>query len=253
MPTPRKGQPEAGSRPWFRVQAKKDNAAEVFIYDEIGAGFFGGGVAAADLIKEVKALNLGADGELTVRINSPGGNFFEGITIHNYLRTMKAKIIVRVDGVAASAASVVVMAGDRIEMPENAMLFIHNPWMFAAGDAKVMRKVAEDLDQMRDSAAGTYLRRAGDKLTRAKLLDMLDAETWLSAEDSVKHGLADVVDEPVRAAALAQFDFAKFGIPVPKALVNAKVSLAEDLKRRREQLNALGKGQVPPKAPPKQP
>ena len=240
MPQTLKGQPLAGTRPWFRVQAKKDGAAaEVFIYDEIGAGFFGGGIAAADLIKEIKGLGLKAGDELKVRINSPGGNFFEGVTIHNYLRTEKAKIIVRVDGVAASAASVVVMAGDRIEMPQNAMLFIHNPWMFAAGDAKVMRKVAEDLDQMRDSAAGTYLRRAGDKLTRAKLLDMLDAETWLTAEDSVKHGLADVVDEPVRAAALAQFDFRKYGFPVPAALVNAKDTIVDERKRRREAVKLL--------------
>jgi len=239
MPQMLKGQPEAGTRPWYRVQAKKDGAAEVFIYDEIGAGFFGGGVAAADLIKEIKGLGLKAGDELKVRINSPGGNFFEGVTIHNYLRTEKAKIIVRVDGVAASAASVVVMAGDRIEMPQNAMLFIHNPWMFAAGDAKVMRKVAEDLDQMRDSAAGTYLRRAGDKLTRAKLLDMLDAETWLTAEDSVKHGLADVVDEPVRAAALAQFDFNKYGFPVPKAIATAKAAISEERHRQREALRML--------------
>jgi len=239
MPQPLKGLPEAGTRPWFRVQAKTGKSAEVFIYDEIGVGFFGGGVAAADLIKEIKALNLGADGELTVRVNSPGGNFFEGVTIHNYFRTMKAKIIMRVDGVAASAASVVVMSGDRIEMPENAMLFIHNPWMFAAGDAQVMRKAAEDLDQMRDSAAGTYLRRAGNKLTRAKLLDMLDAETWLSAEDAVKHGLADVVDEPVRAAALAQFDFTKYGFPVPKALVTAKNAIVDERKRRRDAVKTL--------------
>lgn len=224
------GQPEPGVRPWFRVQAKKDSGGEVFIYDEIGAGFFGGGVAAADLIQEIKALNLGAESELTVRINSPGGNMFEGFAIHNYLRTVKAKVVVRVDGVAASAASMIAMAGDRIEMPENAMLFIHNPWMMVAGDAQVMRKAAEDLDQMRESAAATYLRRAGDKLTKAKLIEMLDAETWLSAEDSVKHGLADVVDEPVRAAAM--FDFSKYGLPVPKAL-------AKDTSAARARLKIL--------------
>jgi len=244
---------EAGSRQWFRVQAKKDNTAEVFIYDEIGVGFFGGGVAPEALIEEVKALKLESADELTVRINSPGGNYFDGNTIHNYLRTIKAKVVVRVDGVAASAASVVAMAGDRVEMPANAMLFIHNPWMWAAGDAKTMRKAAEDLDQMRDGAVATYMRKAGDKLARAELVKMLDAETWLNAEDSVKHGLADVVDEPVRASALALFDFRKYGIQAPKELVDAKDSIAEDLKRRRDQLKALGKTQIPPKAPPKQP
>jgi hypothetical protein len=83
------------------------------------------------------------------------------------------------------------------------------------------------------------MRKAGDKIARAELVKMLDAETWLSAEDSVKHGFADVVDEPVRAAALAQFDLTKFGIPVPKAIASAKVAIAEESKRRRVQFAPL--------------
>ncbi len=235
MPQPKVGQP--GTREWFRVNAKKGKAAEVLIYDEIGAGFFGGGVAAADLIKQLQGLKMEPGDELTVRINSPGGNMFEGFAIHNYLRSSKAKVVVRIDGVAASAASMIAMAGDRIEMPENAMLFIHNPWMWVAGDAATMRKAAEDLDQMRDSAATSYLRKAGDKLSRPDLIAMLDAETWLSAEDSVKYGLADAVDEPVRAAALAKFDFAQYGLPVPKQLANAKG--ADDRRQMRERLRLL--------------
>jgi ATP-dependent Clp protease protease subunit len=239
MPQPRDARLEAGTRQWFRVQAKQGNTAEIFIYDEIGRGFFGGGVAAEDLVKEIKALKLGADDELKVRINSPGGQFFEGITIHNFLRTLKAKVNVRIDGVAASAASVVAMAGDRVEMPQNAMMFIHNPWMFAAGDARTMRKAADDLDQMAQSAIGTYLRKSGEKLARGELIKMLDAETWLSAEDSVKFGLADVVDEPVRAAALAQFDLSKYGFPVPSAIASAKNAITETKRRQREQLRLL--------------
>jgi ATP-dependent protease ClpP protease subunit len=224
----------AGNRQWFRVQAKKNAISEVFIYDEIGIGFFGGGVAAEALIKEIKALDLKKDDELLVHINSPGGYLFDGFTIHNYLRSAKARITVRIDGVAASAASIIAMAGDRVEMPENAMLFIHNPWMWATGDSRVMRKTAEDLDQMRDSAVSTYMRKAGDKLDRAELVKMLDAETWINAEDSVKFGLADIVDEPVRAAAM--FDFSKYGLPVPKALASVT-----DIQQRREQLRLLTK------------
>jgi ATP-dependent Clp protease protease subunit len=228
--------PEPGDRQWFRVQSKKGETAEVFIYDEIGAGFFGGGVAAEAFIKEIKGLNLGREDELKIRINSPGGNFFEGITIHNYLRTLKAKTTVVVDGVAASAASIVAMAGDRVLMPENAMMFIHNPWMFVAGDAKVMRKAADDLDQMRDSSVATYLRKTGDKIDRPKLVDMLNAETWLSAEESVKFGLADEMSEPVKAAALAQFDFRKYGLKVPPAIAGA---MNDDMRQRRERLKLL--------------
>lgn len=239
MPKLHRGQPEAGTREWFRVNAKVGKNAEVLIYDEIGAGFFGGGVAASDLIKQLQALKLESGDQLTVRINSPGGNMFEGFAIHNYLRTSKAKVIVRIDGVAASAASLIAVAGDIVEMPENAMLFIHNPWMYTAGNASQMRKTADDLDQMGASASTSYLRKAGDKLDNKTLQTMLDEETWLSAEESVKYGLADVVDEPVRAAALAQFDFKQYGFPVPAALVKAKETQAADMTRRREQLKLL--------------
>jgi ATP-dependent Clp protease protease subunit len=234
MPKLNKGRPEAGERQWFSVQAKKGDKAEIFIYDEIGIGYYGGGVAAVDLIAQVKALNLTAADELVVRVNSPGGSFFEGNAIYNYLRSLKAKIVVRVEGMAASSASLIAMAGDRIEMPENAMMFIHNPWKMVAGDANVMRKMAEDLDKMRDSAVATYLRRAGDKMNKDDLIEMLDTETWLGAEDAVKFGLADVVDEPVRAAAM--FDCSKYGFPMPKALV---INQAEIRKAQRAQLQAL--------------
>jgi len=230
--------PKAGTREWFRVQAKADDA-EVFIYDEIGIGFYGGGIAAVDLIKEIKELNLKSSSELLVHINSQGGSFFEGITIHNYLRTVKAKVVVRIDGVAASSASIIAMAGDRIEMPENAMLFIHNPWTVAIGDANAMRKSADDLDQMRDSAASTYMRRAGDKMDKKELVRMLDDETWLSAEQSVDFGLADVVDEPVRAAALLKFDFSKYGIELPKAMIDARKQLPHEIKKQRDHLALL--------------
>lgn len=239
MPQLRKGLPEPGDRAWFSVKAKTGNAAEVFIYDEIGVGWFGGGVDPLELLKEIDALGLGPGDELTVRINSPGGSFTDGNAIYNNLRSSKAKVITRVDGVAASAASIIAMAGDRVEMPSNAMLFIHNPWMLAMGDANAMRKAADDLEHMKNNATGTYMRKAGAKLKREQLSEMLDAETWLSAEDSVKYGLADVVDEPVRAAALAQFDFAALGFPVPDAIAKVKETLATDMQRRREQLRLL--------------
>jgi ATP-dependent Clp protease protease subunit len=232
-------QPDAGERRWFRVQAKKGTVAEVFIYDEIGRGFFGGGIAAEDFVKELKALKLEAGDELVVHINSPGGNVFEGITIHNYLRSVKAKVTVRIDGVAASIASAVAMAGDRVEMPQNAMMFIHNPHMFVIGDARALRKAAEDLDQIRESMASSYLRRLGDKMAREELYALLDAETWLTAEEAVAKGFADVVDEPVRAAALAQFDLARYGYKVPQSIARAKSDMQEEKRRRREQLQLL--------------
>jgi len=239
MEKPFGDRPQAGTREWFKVSAKKDNAAEVFIYDEIGVGWFGGGVDPMQLIEQVKALKLGPGDELTVRINSPGGVFTDGNAIYNNFRSLKSKVITRVDGIAASAASIIAMAGDSIEMPSNAFLFIHNPWMLVAGDESVMVKAASDLRMMRDNAVGTYLRKAGDKLRREDLVNMLDAETWVAAEDAVKYGLADVIDEPVRAAALARFDLSKYGFKVPAAIASAMDLAIEDKRRRREQLRML--------------
>jgi ATP-dependent Clp protease protease subunit len=204
-----------GDRVWFGVSAKAGVPAEVFIYDEIGAGFFGGGVAPEAFISEVNKLGLVASDTLTVRINSPGGNYFDGNAIYNYLRTVKAKLRVVIDGMAASAASLIAMAGDRIEMPANAMMFIHNPWTMASGDASEMRKTADDLDQMKVGAVATYLRRTGDKLSKSELITMLDSETWLTADDAVKYGLADAVVDPVRAAALLKFDINAYGFKQP--------------------------------------
>jgi len=220
---------------WYRVQAKKGKLAEVFIYDEIGRNFFGEGIAAEQFIKDLKALDLQAGDELNVRINSPGGNVFEGVAIHNYLRTLKSRVTVIIDGVAASIASVIAMAGDSVQMPQNAMMFIHNPWMFAIGDAQAMRKAADDLDQVRESMASSYLRKLGKRMDREELYGMLDAETWLTADEAVAKGFADEVAEPVRMAALAKFDLEKYGFKVPQQIAAARQSRA----LQREKLRLL--------------
>lgn len=224
------------SRQWYQVKAKSGSAAELLIYDEIGAGWDGTGVSAESFIESIKSIGLKAGDELTVRINSPGGSYFDGVTIYNYLRSLASRVLVRVDGVAASAASIVAMAGDRVEMPENAFLFIHNPWTFAMGDANALRKQADDLDKLRESALATYGRRTDGNLSRKELGDMLDAETWLSAEQSVRHGFADSMYEPVRAAALAGFDFSRYGIRTPPAIAQARKT---EIERMRSTLRVL--------------
>lgn len=213
--------PESGNRPWFSV--RNDGASpEVLIYDEIGIGWFGGGVAPENLIDEIKGLNM-KDGEtLTVRINSPGGNLFDGNTIYNYLRSIKQEIRVRVDGMAASAASIIAMAGDTVEMPENSFLMIHNPMWLVAGDSRDFRKAADDLDVMRDGAIKTY--QSKTSMVYDELKQMLDDETWLSADRSVELGFADEVIDPVKAAALAKFDLGMFG-HVPDELNTIRSSI----------------------------
>lgn len=233
------------TRDWFSVQsAANGEPAEVFIYDEIGAGFFSDGVTPDSLIKQIKALKLKNSDQLNVRINSPGGNMFDGNTIYNYLRSIKNTIVVTIDGLAASAASVIAMAGDTVRMPENSFLMIHNPWMFVAGDANTMRKMADDLDEMRDGAVKTYQSKVGDKLSRDEIITMLDDETWLIADKAIELGFADELIEPVRAAALARFDLSNYE-HVPEVISKMKKHELAHMEKLRAALQERKTSQGP--------
>jgi len=243
------GRPEAGPRQWYKcsllsplrdVYNETGETAEIIIYDEIGVGWFGGGVSAENFVADVKDMNLRAGDTLRLRINSPGGDLFDGNTIYNYLRAQPFKVSVHIDGLAASAASIVAMAGDTVNMPENSFLMIHNPWMMVAGDAKVMRKVADDLDILREGAVSTYMTRVEDKLSRDEVITMLDEETWLGASDAVSYGFADVVDEPVKAAALLQFDLNEYGMEhLPDGITAAQQRAEQKKVDRRKNLTLL--------------
>ncbi|TGA95715.1 Clp protease ClpP [Sporolactobacillus shoreae] len=161
---------------------------------------------------------MGDVSTINLHINSPGGSVFEGVAIGNMLKQNKAQVNVFVDGLAASIASVIAMAGDHIAMPANAMMMIHNPWSYVVGNAADMRKEADDLDHINESMKQTYLAKAGDKLDTDTLGTLMDAETWLSAQEAVGYGLADEVLEANQAAAcVSEKLFAKYK-HVPAAL-----------------------------------
>ncbi len=187
--------------------AKHGKVAEVFIYDSIGAGFFEDGITAKTFSADLKRLE--PFDTLNIFINSPGGSVFEGIAIHNIIARQKARKVVRVDGLAASIASVIAMAGDEIEIAANGLFMIHNPWTIAMGDSNDMRKTADTLDTIRGTILNTYVDRAGAD-DPAEFSAMMDAETWLNAEEAAELGLADTVVESVDLAAMAGFDFSEF-------------------------------------------
>jgi ATP-dependent protease ClpP protease subunit len=164
---------------------------EIIIYSDIGPDFFGEGITDAwvkDKLDEMKDAE-----EITVRINSVGGDVFHGFAIHNLLKEHPAKITVKVDGLAASAASVIVMAGDSINMADNAMMMIHNPWTIAIGDSAEMAKTAERLDKVKSSIVKTYENRTG--LSGEEISNMMDEETWLTTAEAIDRGFADKQDE----------------------------------------------------------
>jgi ATP-dependent protease ClpP protease subunit len=172
----------------------------VFIYDEIG----GWGITALDFMAAVDA-GVGAGvTTLNVRINSYGGEVFAALAMYNHLRRLSAggvKIVVHVDGIAASAASVITMAGDIVRMPSNAFLMVHDPLIGIVGNARELRKIADTLDAIRDSLVGIYVNKSG-KLTD-EIVDLLANETWLSAAAAVEWGFADEIIDEVAIAANA--------------------------------------------------
>lgn len=136
-------------------------------------------------------------GDLTVHINSPGGDVFAGVAIYNALKDYsKGKVVVKVDGLAASIASVVAMAGDEIIMSPGSMMMIHNPWSVGIGSSDELRKAADTLDQIKDSILPIYTERSG--MSEDEVKDLMDAETWMTAEKAVELGFADTVQKAAK-------------------------------------------------------
>jgi ATP-dependent protease ClpP protease subunit len=171
-----------------RVAASTEeaDAADVWIYGDIGGWW--DGVQAEDFAKEIAALDVTT---LNVRLNSPGGAVFDGTAIYNALAAHPAKVIVHIDGIAASIASIIAMAGDEIRISEGASMMIHKPWSLAIGDAEAMRKEADILDGLQDGLVDIYAARTGAE--REDIMAWVNAETWFRGQKAVDEGFADVL------------------------------------------------------------
>lgn len=162
-----------------------DDAASISIYDSIGDNWEGTGVTAKRISAALRS--IGAR-DVTVNVNSPGGDFFEGVAIYNLLREHKAKVTINVMGIAASAASVVAMAGDEILMGDGAFLMIHNAWAVAIGNRHDMKAAAATLAPFDAAMAKLYAQRTG--ISEAAAAAMMDKETWIGADQAVEDGFA---------------------------------------------------------------
>jgi len=197
-------------RNWYQIKALATGHAEIVIYDEIGYW----GKSAADFISELKA--LGDVTQIDLRINSPGGEVFDGHAIYNLLKGHPARVTAYVDGIAASIASIIMLAADEIVMPQNALVMIHDPVVAAHGDAEALRKAADVLEKLRNILLAAYVSRTGS--SEADVSGWMTNETWFTAEEALAAGLADTVIEPVKAAAV--FDSRKFSNAPRAALTN---------------------------------
>ena len=193
---------------WCRIVASAQTygpaEADVYIFDEIGYW----GTTARDVAAQVAALDVSL---IRLHLNSPGGDAWDGVAIANVLRRHTARVEVIVEGVAASAASMIAMAGDHIVMAASSMLMIHDASGMAIGDAATMRDAADLLDKLSDSYADAYAKRAGGD--RAQWRDTMRAEAWYEAEEAVLAGLADEWDETIPAVAHSAARFVRASTP----------------------------------------
>lgn len=193
---------------WFAMKKTARGAADIDIFGEIGEF----GIMADQFIANLRA--LGNVSELHIHINSPGGYVTEGYAMYNFLARHPAKKITYNDGLAASMASLLFLAGDVRIMPRNSLLMIHNPWGGINGDAEELRKEAALLEKMQNQIARAYA--DATLLTIDEISALMDAETWFTAEEAVEAGFADQVEEPIRLAALFNLDRFKRGAVMAK-------------------------------------
>lgn len=221
MPAPKRPAVQA-EKPFYEIKAAAaagDNAdtTEVWIYDEIGPDWYGETVAAKTFCQEIAAIDTP---KIALHVNSPGGSVWDGAAIYNALKNHPAEVTTYIDGLAASIASVVALAGDTVVMAENAMFMIHNPWTIEIGDAEQMRKTADVLDKIGETIVNVYESRTGkprDEITAA-----MSEESWLTADEALEWGFVDEVTKGVKAAALSSFDLKALGFrKVPAALASA--------------------------------
>lgn len=177
------------------MAADTDNPNTISIYDVIGEDFWsGGGFTAKRMGGALRAIGKN---DVTVNINSPGGDMFEGIAIYNLLREHEAKVTVNVMGWAASAASIIAMAGDEIRMGLGTFMMVHNAWGGVVGNRHDMRDAAKIFDGFDAAIADIYEARTG--MTRKGIESLMDAETFMGPSDAVKNGFADLIANDIKA------------------------------------------------------
>lgn len=183
---------------FWNFKSLDEKEGELTLYGEISnETWWGDEVTPKEFKSDLD--NLGEIDTLNIYINSPGGDVFAGQTIYSILKRHKAHKNIYIDGLAASIASVIAMAGNTIFMPKNAMMMIHNPWTVGMGNADEFRKLAEDLDKIRESLIAAY--EGHSALTRDEIIEIMDAETWLTASECEEYGFCDVVEEEKNMAA----------------------------------------------------
>ena len=201
-------------RKWYEIKAAAtEDTTEVYIYDEIGMW----GIEAKTFIDE---LNRITTANIHLHLNTPGGSVWDGNAIYNALKRHSATITTYIDGLAASMGSIIALAGTTVNIANNAMLMIHNPWTYVVGDANQLRKNAETLDKLKGSMVRIYGDKSG--ISDEELMRLMDEETWYTAQEALDAGFADVIESGIAAAACFSADAFKTYKKTPACLIKAE-------------------------------
>ncbi|MBQ7543866.1 MAG: Clp protease ClpP [Synergistaceae bacterium] len=203
----------------------ENGRAELLLYSLIE-----GGTTAGNILKQLRNV----EGEITLRINSDGGEAFDAIALYNYLKPKGIDVVV--DGICASAASIVAMAGEHITMMQGSMMMIHNPCSLVYGDSETHKGESDVLNKLRDQMADIYAERTG--MTRDTIITLMDAETWMTAQEAVNTGFADAVESVITVTPLVG------PLPVDEE-IEFTDRYAEGVKAERERLRALDELMTP--------
>ena len=184
---------------WYNIKNKAGETADIYIFDEIGTY----GVTAQEFINDIKELK---GLPINLRINSLGGDVFDGMAMYNVIKRRKAKTTVYIEGIAASIATIIALGADEVVMAENSLFMIHNAWGGTMGEAKDMRKTADTLDKISSELTDIYRKKTG--LSYDALQEMMDEETWLNANEAYELGFVDTISDSIKVA--AKYDVSKF-------------------------------------------
>ena len=210
---------------WYNIKAEASSkSADVYIFDEICTF----GLTAQSFIEEIKSYK---DTPMSLHINCVGGDVFEGMAIYNVLKKRTARTTVYIEGIAASMGSVIALAGDEVVMAENSLFMIHNAWGGAMGEATEIRKTAALLDKISGEIADIYTKKTNLPYNRVK--EMMDEETWLSADEAFNLGFIDSISDAIKVA--AKYDVSKFKNITDKEIQN-KLSVNLKSKKMTEEL-----------------
>lgn len=210
-------------RSWYRIKNQSGDVAEIYIYDEIGEW----GITAVDFIKDLKKIKADV---IAVYINSPGGSVFDGFAIYNaILREREAGKIIEtyIDGIAASIASVIALAGQQVSIARNGMFMIHNVTGMTWGTSKDHEKTAELLEKIEDQIADVYAQKTGIELK--EIHKMMDEETWLTATEAQQKGFVDTIIREMKAS----------------AFLNPDGHVWKDFRNIPKEINVQTKGEIP--------